>query len=65
MRAARFLTEIEVGSDLSELLVIFEQGYVEELRLSLEATVGDRKYFALNDRPSYASAMRRAWCRLP
>lgn len=44
-----FLTEIDVGSDLGELQTIFDQGFCEERRLALEAQVGERTYFALND----------------
>jgi NAD+ kinase len=44
-----FLTEIEVGSDLSELQRIIDDGYCEERRLCLQARIGERKYFALND----------------
>jgi NAD+ kinase len=45
-----FLTEADArNGDLSPLAEILEHGFVEEDRVALEAAIGDRRYFALND----------------
>ncbi len=44
-----FLTEVDVATDLSELTSMLQDGFHDEQRLALEATIGDKTFIALND----------------
>ena len=44
-----FLTEVDVATDLSELVTMLAEGFYDERRVALEATIGEKKYIALND----------------
>ncbi len=44
-----FLTEIEVATDLAELVAMLQEGFYDERRSALEATIANRPYMALND----------------
>jgi NAD+ kinase len=44
-----FLTEVDVATDLSELISMLRDGFFDERRVALHATIGDKTFMALND----------------
>jgi NAD+ kinase len=44
-----FLTEVDVATDLRELVAILENGFFDERRVALQARIGEASFMALND----------------